>query len=391
MLYLGSNVLYNIGYPYGRGGDLTKINPTIFFSFTYVCYILLTNNKRIFDNKNNFFYFKLLLLLLFLFFSNSIIGNGGGMIIINSFVLTTLLATFLKKEDGKNIYKIIMLFYKLTCVTAVLEIIIGKHFFDLDPVLMAVDRCYDPIRATCFQGHALSNCLIIDIIMLFIAFSSLELKKKMLYLFMGMLAILAFGSRSSLLLWCGLIFVILCFYLFQKKYNKTTKISAFALLFIMAISIFYFLTNSALGTRIMAHAEFDTSAEIRLRSLEAISHMNTNELLWGFPQDRVDFLYESINVNALENFYIIWIMKFGIINSAVLLIIMFIILFNSMKQYKSFNKFIIISAFILVASTNNSMGTGGIFLSIFYLCALGFQNKYQNYDPQNNSLLLVRK
>lgn len=377
LLYVGPNVLYFIGYPYSRGGALTKINPAVILMFAYWLIAIFQQKATLTRVMMQESFGKWGIIFVLLYAVNVIMGKGGGLTLINGFLLISLTACVTYGLDNERLKRILLLFFKLTCLVAVAEILIGHHLFDLDPVLMEVDQCYNPIRATCFQGHALSNALIVDTILLFILFSDLETKKKLAYLFMGLLATLSFGSRSSLLLWVGVIPIYMLFLFSNKRTSLIGKIGIVVSLAVICYGAFYLLVNSQLGARIMEHAEYDTSAEIRVRSFEAFNYLTSEELWWGYPDEKYEYLKAMINVNAIENFYIIWILKFGIIITALLIFSMLHILYKSMASYSLYTKFIIIIAFLVVASTNNSMATGGPFLSIFVLCAKAFTNKYQ--------------
>lgn len=377
LLYVGPNVLYFIGYPYSRGGALTKINPAVILMFAYWIIAVSQQKARQMRTMMQESYGKWGITFFLLYVVQVVLGRGGGLTLINGFLLISLTACVAYGLDTERLKKIVLLFFKLTCIVAVAEILIGHHLFDLDPVLMEIDQCYDPIRATCFQGHSLSNALIVDTILLFVIFSDMGTKDKLTYLFMGLVATLCFGSRSSLLLWVGVIPIYMLSLFSNKRTSLFGKIGIIIALIAICYGAFYLLVNSQLGARIMEHAEYDTSAEIRVRSLDAFDVLTTEEFLWGYPDEKYDYLKAMINVNAIENFYIIWILKFGVIIAALLIFSMLHILYKSMDAFTPYKKFIIIIAFLVVASTNNSMAIGGPFLAIFVLCAKVFSNKYQ--------------
>lgn len=376
LLYVEPNVLFFIDYPYCRGGALTKINPSVILMFGYWLIAVFQQNATQMRTMMQESFGKWGITFFLLYVVNVILGKGGGLTLINGFLLIPLTACVTYSLSEEHLQKIVLSFFKLTCFVAVAEIMMGHHLFDLDPVLMEVDRCYNPIRATCFQGHALSNALIVDTILLFILFSDISTKERLVYLFMGLVATLCFGSRSSLLLWVGVIPIYMLFLFSNKRTSLIDKIGIVVSLAVLCYGAFYLLVNSQLGTRIMEHAEYDTSAEIRVRSFEAFNYLTNEELWWGYPDERYDYLKAMINVNAIENFYIIWILKFGIIITALLIFSMLHILYKSMTSYALYKKLIIITAFLIVASTNNSMATGGPFLAIFVLCAKAFKNKH---------------
>jgi hypothetical protein len=138
--------------------------------------------------------------------------------------------------------------------------------------------------------------------------------------------------------------------------------------------VYYLLIYTMFGERIMSVAEFDGSAETRLTSLEALTHLKEGNLLWGYKG--YDVLVDSLDLHSIENFYIIWIIRYGLIFAILLILFSFLIVHKYTKEYPAFSRYFIFGAFIFVASTNNSLATDTIVTILYPLCAISFKPLY---------------
>jgi TctA family transporter len=87
-------------------------------------------------------------------------------------------------------------------------------------------------------------------------------------------------------------------------------------------------------------------------------------------------------VDIIENFWIIWIFKYGFVLTALLALFLFRFLLSLFQNLDAPTKYILIFVFFLVASGNNSMATNTTAISIITMAALvGFHAySYQNVD-----------
>ena len=110
--------------------------------------------------------------------------------------------------------------------------------------------------------------------------------------------------------------------------------------------------------------------------------LNLNDYLLGSTMDDVRYFMDDIRVAVIENFWIAYILHFGVI-AVILFTYLYIKLAKQLLlSYPMFDKIVISSSFIILASTNNSLYSSYIPLFTFLLCAFVFR-PYQLNDRLN--------
>jgi len=256
----------------------------------------------------------------------------------------------------KKIAKFILFFLVVECFLATLEFMLTYNFFNdirnFDSKL--VDFGFGEFRSTALLGNPLANALCVSIIMGFILTSSMKLYKKFFFLLIGHIALLAFNARGALLVWAFIDFI---FIISVFRLQKLKPIATFTIFISTTILVFvlYFLTeNYGFGGRLVNSKIIDGSSQVRLKIEGSFDQLNGMDFLFGSSDKYISVLSQG-NAVGSENSAVALIFKHGIIAFTVMFCLYFFWISAILKSQTLFNKTIILSAFIVVGSTNNGL------------------------------------
>ena len=362
------NLLVGIGY-FKEGVNYSffrGLNPAVYL----ILFLCIFGKCKIFDNKiNNYF----LLVISILSSFNLLSGRNVDMkMMMTGFVSPILIYQFFNsyKYDSYILRakKILITFYIIECGLAIFERIIGTNMF------VKVNAGYDGFRSYSLIGHPLQNALCVSIMMSFILFS--DLKYKLELFFLGMVAILCFNTRSTMAFWCvaSLIYLFYLIFTHNKQYKKFAWYIVFA-----GIVLAYLIIQYGFGNRLLEMGLYDeSSASVRIRIFDIFNFYSLRDFILGLPSYQIEkILYRAgIDELIIENYWLMFILRFGIIFTVALFICILSFLNKMMDGRPPFEKWFIILSFLLISSTNNSMSiaNNGI-LSCFVLCYFSFQKK----------------
>jgi hypothetical protein len=95
-------------------------------------------------------------------------------------------------------------------------------------------------------------------------------------------------------------------------------------------------------------------------------------------------------VEIIENFYIVWLLNFGLIFTIILIISLIRFLYNMMRNVGADVKLSILFTLIAVSSTNNSLSTSTYVITILvmaYYITLDFKVLVVEIVPPNDLIL----
>lgn len=365
VILICNNLLLGIGYfkPEVEYSFFRGLTPAVYLIF----FLCIFRKCKIFSTKRNN-YFLLVISILSAFNLSS--GRNVDMkMMMAGFVSPILIYQFFNSYKY-DIYilrakKFLIAFYIIECGLAIFERLIGTNIF------VNVNAGYDGFRSYSLIGHPLQNALCVSIMMSFILFS--DLKYKLELFFLGMVAILCFNTRSTMVFW-GVASIIYMFYLIfthNKQYKKFAWYVIFA-----GIVLTYLMIRYDFGSRLLEMGLYDeSSASVRIRIFEIFNFYSLSDFILGMPSYQIEkILYRAgIDELIIENYWLMFILRFGIIFTIALFICMLSFLMKMLEDRPSFEKWFIILSFLLISSTNNSMSipNNGI-LSCFVLCYFSF-------------------
>ena len=323
-----------------------------------------------------------LIFVIFISVFNLRTGRDADMkMMTTGFILPIFLSNYLKNfKDIKFkliAQKGIVVFYCVVCGLALVERL-------LSVVILArnIEASEDGFRSWALCGHPLSNALLISIAMSFILLS--DMKRKLELFFLGMVALLCFNTRSSMMYWAAA--AVLYYFYLVKSHNKLSKKYFYYLMF-AGVAVTVLMVCFGFGNRIITMGAYDeSSAAVRVAIFDIFNYYPLSDFKFGYPAKDIQMIqYRSgIYGMIIENYWLLFLLRFGYIFTSILSVLMLTFMWKNLKGRKLFDILYILAAFLMVSSTNNSLSTpnNGILL-FFVLCAFAFSNqtlpsKYSN-------------
>lgn len=398
LLFLGQNVLDVLNYPQSdpASGALYRLHPATYMLFVLWAIQNIKNNTLYNVKSPSVRFFGIVVLVAFVY--SITFGKSKG----NFFILDTLFAPVLivqllqdaSEETKAKVLYWLKVFFVINCLLAILERGLSKLVFQ-----PTVEFVFDSFRSYALLGHPLNNGLVIGFLTLFFVIISETTTQKFLYLGLGLLAIFAFGARAAL---AGVL-IAFPFILYVDLKNYTTEIAAekffnyLFLFFIMMALCAFILINTPFGERILAGSKFDDdSADARSRVFDMFRQFNPGELILGIPEHKILRVMYLEKVEIIENFWVVWIFKYGIIITFFLGLFLINFLFSLFNQVRSPVRFIMVVVFFFIASGNNSLATNTTAISIITTAAMVCFQFYspeiaeeQTYEEEHNDYLPV--
>lgn len=202
---------------------------------------------------------------------------------------------------------------------------------------------------------------------------------------LGFMAIFCFNTRSSMILWSLtlLVFIIKIVSSKKKGISNVTKIKFVFMITIILALVVYLVNRFDLGDRLTSQKLMDGSAMVRVRSIDLFLNSNFISILFGLPSDKIEYLMYKSDILIIENFWIIYFLRYGFIGFSLLITGYSLLLKRILVTYSRHAKIFCIGFFFLLASTNNSLAAYAQPMCIFILSCYSFagssyvQNKRQ--------------
>ena len=275
-------------------------------------------------------------------------------------------------------------FYLVECGLAIIERIIQHNFFNwqlADGIqYYTIDIEDSAFRSFALIGHPLQNALIVSTIMSFILISRLHLKLKFILWGIGYLAILSFNTRSSMV---GNVLILVVYILheilYSKQYTKKQKNGMFTFLVSFIIIAFISVFVYGVGGRLREMGLYDEgSASVRVDIWKIFDVLPLQKFLLGFDFDQMERIMLGAGVEVTENFWIDYLLRYGLIFLSIFVMLYYILIKKLYQGYSRFHILLTFLAFILIASTNNSLSTGWHPIFIYLVCIVLFKPSFFN-------------
>ena len=338
---------------------------------TYILIICFFLAKTKIHGAFQWFY---LIFVIFISMFNIRTGRDADMkMITTGFILPIFLSNYFKNfKDIKFkliAQKSVMVFYCAVCGLALIERVLSVNLLASN-----IGVSEDGFRSWALCGHPLSNALLISIAMSFIILS--DMKRKLELFFLGMVALLCFNTRSSMMYWAAA--AVLYYFYLVKSHDKLSKKYFYYLMF-AGVAVTVLMVYFGFGNRIITMGAYDeSSAAVRVAIFDIFNYYPLSDFQFGYPAKDIQMIqYRSgIYGMIIENYWLLFLLRFGYIFTSILSVLMLTFMWKNLKGRKLFDIFYILAAFLMVSSTNNSLSTpnNGILL-FFVLCAFAFSNK----------------
>ena len=115
--------------------------------------------------------------------------------------------------------------------------------------------------------------------------------------------------------------------------------------------------------------------------------MDSNSFRWGMSDTETEVLKANGGVTTMENFFVVWITKYGFYISVVLVIMLILFLREQIKKFSRTAVLPVLFTVLFVASTNNSLATKTRAISVLVLCCFALKNtNHMEPDSEKNEL-----
>ncbi len=314
-----------------------------------------------------------------LVFYMTLVGNTSGFgNLLNCLILPIFISFILNGSNSvtlKRVRSLLFTFFVINCILAITERILQFNIFPLLGTEGDEEVVDNVFRSTAIQNHPLNNALFTSIIMSFILVDKqLSPLKKYGLLFLGYSGFLCYNTRSSIVLWGVILALHFIFVLFSgdKKFRKIKPWLIIAFV-VVVISFYLLLFVYGWGNRLV-QLDFsdDPSTYQRLKLIRLISSLNISDFLIGISATDADKLFLRFDLEHVENYWILYIIRYGIIFTVILIVLyarLFKRLFNG---YLRRSLYFISVVFLLLSSTNNSLAYNSQALSLMIICCYGF-------------------
>src|SRR5699024_8422918 len=387
-LLAGSNVLEFICYPQAdfTTSIIYRLYPLTYLCFAALGYYLIVGrlkvNDLIYHMKPEFYLLLVCLMVIcYLKYTNNLDAFS---FLLNTLCLPAILSILLKSTDQNILQRSRKCVYGVFFLNALMAII---EKFKGSALLGSESHHFLFFRSSALYGHPLNNALIMSVLTIVLFYGTDNRKLKITVLLTGMISLFCFGARGGMIgVFLGItintILNILGYGEEEDNYLKMKK----GLLSLIGFGIAFFMIANFthLGGRIAALSFMDSSAQVRMKTLDVLNGLNLQDLLWGFSPEKIKYLQYISGVPIIENFWLFCLLKFGLVVTMLLASALIFFLYRSMEYISKDIKLTILFVFLFVASTNNSLATSTLVLSILIFSIYIIFN---NEDLQNHTLV----
>lgn len=297
--------------------------------------------------------------------------------------LSCLLNSYSDYQTKRSVKSIVMLFFYIECGMAIVERVIMHH-------LVGIVNADEPVtlfetfefRSNALWGHPLSNGALMTFLLPFILLDEeFSIKKRNLLWGLGMLALLCFNSRMAIV--CSAVIYVLINY--KLIFHSRHKMTIIFFMCIIAAGFVYALFFTSLGGRLLNLGFYgDHSSMARTDILEIFDFVDLRDFIYiGIPYSDIMLIQYRAGLDYLiiENPWIIFIFRYGIIQTVAMLLFFIPVFKRWLAPYGSYNAIIIAIFFLAIVSSSNSLAVGSTSIAQLFLFAYTFSGRRKiQYD-----------
>ncbi len=377
MLFLGANILFALGYYNFWIG--TVLSPAlILFMMSFVFTIVIVKKFSASKSEVRLFIITICILLSRFVFTKEFAFTSFFPSIIFPSLFIMLVDNIKKDLNWKKILNWVDILFIIECVMAIVERVQEQCFFPDMPYTLSLNREGSTgFRSMALLGHPLSNSSMVSLIMIFYTIFKKNGRRKYLMLLIGVLALLCFNSRSSIVYYF-LFFISYIVYTFYKEW-KFTSIFTIVIISFLVFYVLSYTTQFGLGDRIL-ETDWAEDSSINARSVlfDFISHLNLLDYLVGVNNNSVEILINKHlnDIAIIENCWLLFLLKYGFI-ALICGILAYIPVFRKvLSGLSKEQKVFIMIPWLLQISSSNSIATGGMSICSFFALILMFKYNY---------------
>ena len=322
---------------------------------------------------------KLLVSLFFvaLFVSRVIVGHSANIgLMINILLEPILLISYLRSNryDNSILSYLLYVFLIVESLIGIYEVLFSQIVFMRDVDVYEGTMGY--LRAYSLHGHPLQNAFLVCLPCITILYSNKSIYVRYPLFVLCFLAVLAFNTRSSVIIMGASFFVKFIMELIKGKTNIVYKAVLLSTILISALYLRDFVINNDIGTRMeIALDKNDGSANARFQLIKVVAESEAEDILFG-KSDVSSIINKYSGMATIENSFLIIIFYWGIF----VVFPYFILLFRDIKDLRirksTFYPWVI--TFFVLLNVNNVLGSDTPALPIALLALIAFSEKDSN-------------
>lgn len=310
----------------------------------------------------------LIVTIVLMFYAVTLWGIGGAAYLVDTYffaIVALILASQLNRRQCATLFKLITLIVGVNCLIAIGEYLTRTHFL---PNPATGTRFF---RANALMGHPLNNALITISVALTVFLAPFSKFWRYTMVALAFLAILAFATRASLMMYVAAVVFIIWSYSFTERMEQRERQLWMVVSPLVAalcfISFFFLVFFTDVGEGIASRATLDESAMARTRAVDFLVSLPVGRYFFGVGGAEFSALVDKYSTVAIiENFWIQLFVTYGVPMCAILFLyygrlIKWIVGRDHLQRY------IVVFAWLLAASTNNSLSVKTSALAVFLL------------------------
>ncbi|WP_334474954.1 VpsF family polysaccharide biosynthesis protein [Vibrio sp. 16] len=283
-------------------------------------------------------------------------GTSGMAYTIDTFLtplLFLLLLSRLNTNDCRRLLSLIAGLLLFNSTLSILEFATSTRIVDVE------FSSFSHFRSTALLTHPLNNALITAGLTLLV-FDKTRVPST-IYLSIILLSMFAYGGRAAigiLLLFSSIALIPYAFRIFSTgiKASKQEVALMLSILYLSIVFVGFVLTQSGISERIISKLHVDESASARFDVFYLLEQLTPSEWLLGASNNLQSSIELYLGISVIENFFIAWVISFGLI-CAIPLLLALVSIFSALSRRANGIAPMAIPVFFFVSITNNSLTT----------------------------------
>jgi hypothetical protein len=398
------NVLYLLGWAYDEtgGNPLVKLHPATYVVIVGAGLAILqrTSLRQSRSVPPGVIAFITIVFLCALYSMVSV-GIAASSIYVESYLAAGFLAIAL--ETGSDRGKRLLGYVLLTIIVLNVFISVGEgltytHLFPLhlganvDPKTVESADLVD-FRGAAFYQHPLSGALVTSLGVILLFTMRLRPWLEISLFLLLVTGLLSFGGRAALavtgLTVIGAALWIMFRDLLTRRVNARTATTLVVLGILAPLMVVVLLAATNIGSRIVAHMYYDTSAQVRNVQWDVLSYINVRDFLFGATRADVELFKSQLGLGGagtdIENPWLLMFLNLGLFAFVPFLIGLGAFFVHLGRTARHPAGWVMIIAFLAIASTSNSLGVKTSDLCFLTTCIIamsGFLTKPERAAAQ---------
>lgn len=379
-MLLSSSMLLRLGIPYDApfGPPFAKLHPGTYCLFLAWFTALSSHGNPLQVLGEQMARHRLMAVYLFsmvIVFAWAVFrhGTSGAAFIIESLWTPAMVVFTLDLIDARRHRQLVKVIVFLLACNALLAI--GEALTPSRLTPLHVGRndivAEEYFRASAFLGHPLHNALITASLLPAVTLLPWPRMWKVVFIGTLMLALLAFGGRTSVVLAVllyGTYFAVRVGHdVIRGRFSYLQLTGGSLALMLGSTALVGVVAVSGLGERIFKNLKLDSSGSVRLRVWDAFDYLSDTDWWMGIAPTDIDHIAVRMgldpNYEAIENFWIYLFMQFGVIGFIPFLVGIVCLAFILLKSATPPMRMALLLYF-MVASTANTLASKTVSLML---------------------------